>query len=49
VAETLGALEQGADDHGVGDGAAPLHRVGEIGMGGDPVVDGAAGDAEEAG
>jgi hypothetical protein len=43
VAETLGPLEQGADDYAVGDSAAAIHRVGEVGMGGDPVVDGAGG------
>jgi hypothetical protein len=47
VAVTLGTLEQGADDHSVGNGAAPVHCVGEVGMGRDPVVDGAAGDTEE--
>jgi hypothetical protein len=41
VAKTLGALEQGADDHGVSNGATAAHRVGEVGVGGDPVVDGA--------
>ncbi len=49
VAEPLGALEQGTDDHAIGDGAAAIHRVGEVGVGGDPVVDGAGGNAEEAG
>jgi hypothetical protein len=49
VAEALGALVQGADDHGVGCGAAAIHRVGEVGVGGDPVVDGAGGDVEEVG
>jgi hypothetical protein len=47
AAETLGPLEQGADDHFVGNGAAAVHRVGEVRVGGDPVVDCAAGDAEE--
>jgi hypothetical protein len=31
VAETFGAIEQGADDRGVGDGAVFVHRVGEVG------------------
>jgi hypothetical protein len=49
VAKAPGTVEQGADGRGVGDGTASLHRVGEVGVGGDSVVDGAGGDAEEAG
>jgi hypothetical protein len=49
VVEALGALEQGADDHGLGCGVAAAHRVGEVGVGDDPVVGGAGGNAEEAG
>jgi hypothetical protein len=47
VAKTFGTIEQGADNHGVGNGAAAAHRVGEVWVRGNPVVDGAAGDAEE--
>jgi hypothetical protein len=49
VAEALGAREQGAGYHGVGDTLPSCTRLGEVGMGGDPVVDGAARHAEEAG
>jgi hypothetical protein len=38
--EARGALEQGADDLGVGYNAALAHRVGEVGVGRDPVLDG---------
>jgi hypothetical protein len=31
----------------VGDGSAAAHRFGEVGVGGDPVLNGAAGDAKE--
>jgi hypothetical protein len=34
AAEAHGALEQGADDPGVGYNAALAHRVGEVGVGG---------------
>jgi hypothetical protein len=49
LAEARGALEQGAADLGVGCNAALAHRVGEVAVGGDSVLDGATGDAEEIG
>jgi len=43
------AREQRFDRAGVGDVAALLHGLGELGMAGDPQVDGAADYAEAAG
>src|SRR5713101_7682947 len=49
VGKTLGLLQQRMGDVGVGDVAAILRRLPELGIAGEPIADGVAGDLEQLG